>query len=158
MESILECSICELQSVRIGKHYGAISCYPCRSFFRRTPERKRTPRCKFGGSCLVYHTVKTHCPGCRYNKCLFFLYCLAQKDILEQISILSSSLQLFTNVSSRLTTSLSTFSFFCKVCFGVFSPLLIHSGALLLILNLAEYKPGTERALSLWKQIGPEKC
>ena len=70
MESILECSICELQSVRIGKHYGAITCYPCRSFFRRTPERKRTPRCKFGGSCLVYHTVKTHCPGCRYKKCL----------------------------------------------------------------------------------------
>ena len=69
-ESDLECSICNLKSCKTGNHYGAVTCYPCRSFFRRTPERKRAPRCKFDGSCLVDHSVKVHCPGCRYNKCL----------------------------------------------------------------------------------------
>ena len=29
------CSICGIATEKTGRHYGAISCYPCRAFFRR---------------------------------------------------------------------------------------------------------------------------
>ena len=32
---------------------------------RRTPERKRPPRCKKGGGCSVDSSLPKHCPGCR---------------------------------------------------------------------------------------------
>ena len=29
------CTICGIATEKTGRHYGAISCYPCRAFFRR---------------------------------------------------------------------------------------------------------------------------
>jgi len=63
------CLVCGTTS-STGLHYGAITCYPCRAFFRRIPERKRPPVCKRSGRCLVASTVTKHCPGCRFQVCL----------------------------------------------------------------------------------------
>jgi len=63
------CLVCGATSPT-GLHYGAITCYPCRAFFRRIPERKRPPICKRRGRCLVTSTVTKHCPGCRFQVCL----------------------------------------------------------------------------------------
>eukprot|EP00092_Neocalanus_flemingeri_P027141 GFUD01029433.1.p1 GENE.GFUD01029433.1~~GFUD01029433.1.p1 ORF type:complete len:660 (+),score=109.72 GFUD01029433.1:54-1982(+) len=64
-----ECSICRLTE-KLGKHYGAITCYSCRAFFRRAQDRKRAPRCKFEDKCAVDQSVKKQCPKCRYQKCI----------------------------------------------------------------------------------------
>ena len=32
---VSQCSVCDLQTPKLGKHYGATTCYPCRAFFRR---------------------------------------------------------------------------------------------------------------------------
>ena len=65
------CSVCG-STTKTGLHYGAVTCYPCRAFFRRLPERKRTPRCKKAGQCPVDAAATSNklCGGCRFNKCL----------------------------------------------------------------------------------------
>ena len=50
-------------------HYGAISCYSCRAFFRRGQPRQA--RCIVGGGgCVVTPLNRTSCKTCRYNTCL----------------------------------------------------------------------------------------
>ena len=29
------CMVCDIEATKTGRHYGAITCYPCRAFFRR---------------------------------------------------------------------------------------------------------------------------
>ena len=29
------CMVCDIEPTKTGRHYGAITCYPCRAFFRR---------------------------------------------------------------------------------------------------------------------------
>jgi len=69
-EERFECSVCHIKDFKTGKHYGAITCYSCRAFFRRAQERKRPPKCKFNSACPVDQSVKKQCPRCRYQKCL----------------------------------------------------------------------------------------
>jgi len=64
-----DCSVCSVRDLATGKHYGAVTCYSCRAFFRRVPERKRHPRCKLQSSCSVRHDADKPCGGCRFEKC-----------------------------------------------------------------------------------------
>ena len=63
------CLVCGEKDVPTGLHYGAVTCYACRAFFRRCPDRKRTPRCKFQSDCSVSKNDK-QCVECRLQKCL----------------------------------------------------------------------------------------
>ena len=65
-----DCSVCLIKNVKVGKHYGAITCYSCRAFFRRSQDRKRPLRCKLSNSCEIGPDIGKSCPKCRYEKCL----------------------------------------------------------------------------------------
>ena len=65
-----DCSVCLIKNVKVGKHYGAVTCYSCRAFFRRSQDRKRPLRCKLSNSCEVGPDIGKSCPKCRYEKCL----------------------------------------------------------------------------------------
>ena len=53
-------------------HYGGISCYSCRQFFRRyTLKRTINRPCKYNtNQCEIEVKFRTHCPACRYKKCV----------------------------------------------------------------------------------------
>ena len=51
-------------------HYGGISCYPCRQFFRRETNAGVQKTCRWRGVCVVSHGEKRICQACRYQKCL----------------------------------------------------------------------------------------
>jgi len=63
--------VCGTREARVGRHYGAVTCYSCRAFFRRAQDRKRNPRCKQSEACNIdYSRDEKHCSKCRYDKCL----------------------------------------------------------------------------------------
>ena len=80
------CSVCGPLGSRpgsspgvVGLHYGAVTCYPCRQFFKRVGDRReRPPACGRGGACATDASLQPevwagqgrHCPGCRLEKCL----------------------------------------------------------------------------------------
>ena len=64
------CSVCSVKGMPTGYHFGAFTCYACRAFFRRVPERKRPPLCKYQSNCQVDFSTKKLCSGCRFRKCL----------------------------------------------------------------------------------------
>ena len=62
------CSVCGSPAAP-HLHYGAISCYSCRAFFRRG-QPKQT-RCVVGpGGCVITPQNRTTCKMCRYTRCL----------------------------------------------------------------------------------------
>merc|ERR1719317_224175 len=62
------CSVCGATAPS-HSHYGALSCFPCRSFFRRGIQF--TYMCVMGGnSCMVDMVTRKSCPKCRFDKCL----------------------------------------------------------------------------------------
>merc|ERR1711892_1630987 len=65
-----ECGVCQqiIQKARV--HYGGVSCYSCRAFFRRNTQRQDLPMCKRSASCTVIYKERKQCAACRYQKCL----------------------------------------------------------------------------------------
>ncbi len=77
------CSVC-LEPIKKHKcvHYGAITCYSCRAFFRRTCIEKRAEEtrlapkeppkyeCKTSGRCRVVGSDRRKCRVCRFKRCL----------------------------------------------------------------------------------------
>lgn len=62
------CSVCGSPAAA-HLHYGAVSCYSCRAFFRRGQPKQI--RCIFGhGQCKISRHNRTNCKLCRYRKCL----------------------------------------------------------------------------------------
>ena len=53
-------------------HYGGLSCYSCRAFFRRANQesKKAVFECKFDGNCEVTVKTRRKCQKCRYELCL----------------------------------------------------------------------------------------
>lgn len=70
IESDIKCLACHVEMPKARVHYGGISCYSCRAFFRRTTQRDDLVRCKFDRKCKIEHQERKSCPPCRYEKCL----------------------------------------------------------------------------------------
>eukprot|EP00095_Tigriopus_kingsejongensis_P011309 snap_masked-scaffold14_size734282-processed-gene-6.3 protein:Tk11309 transcript:snap_masked-scaffold14_size734282-processed-gene-6.3-mRNA-1 annotation:"hypothetical protein DAPPUDRAFT_8442" len=66
-----KCPICKSTEPHF-LHYGGISCYSCRAFFRRAHQKTRTPQftCLSGGSCEINVLTRKDCRKCRYDLCL----------------------------------------------------------------------------------------
>jgi len=65
-----ECHVCHQETTKARVHYGGVSCYSCRAFFRRNTQRPDLPMCKQNGSCTVIYKERKQCAACRYQKCL----------------------------------------------------------------------------------------
>lgn len=70
-----QCPICREKAFKNHLNYGAISCYSCRAFFRRTHNDSEAPpkfKCKSGkNSCDIVGKVQRRCcKACRYRACL----------------------------------------------------------------------------------------
>merc|ERR1711892_1567990 len=63
-----KCSVCAGPSAS-HLHYGAVSCYSCRAFFRRGIGK---PFCcvEGTGDCSIDWTSRRSCQWCRFDKCL----------------------------------------------------------------------------------------
>merc|ERR1711892_655453 len=63
-----KCSVCAGPSA-YHLHYGAVSCYSCRAFFRRGIGK---PYCcvEGTGDCSIDWTSRRSCQWCRFDKCL----------------------------------------------------------------------------------------
>ena len=65
-----ECAVCH-QSIPKGRvHYGGVSCYSCRAFFRRNTQREELPISKGEGRCRITYMDRKQCSSCRYTTCI----------------------------------------------------------------------------------------
>jgi len=69
-EEEIYCHCCGVKTPKARLHYGGITCYPCRSFFRRATVSKKKKKCKKEGRCQVKLDDRKSCNPCRYNECL----------------------------------------------------------------------------------------
>jgi len=65
-----ECAVCFQPIPKDRIHYGGISCYSCRAFFRRNTQRDELPLCKSEGNCRITYADRKQCSACRYASCL----------------------------------------------------------------------------------------
>jgi len=66
---IFECEVCHLPMDRERIHYGGLSCYSCRAFFRRKTQKNDLTSCKLKQECKISYIERKSCPPCRYEKC-----------------------------------------------------------------------------------------
>eukprot|EP00095_Tigriopus_kingsejongensis_P005279 snap_masked-scaffold464_size163657-processed-gene-0.14 protein:Tk05279 transcript:snap_masked-scaffold464_size163657-processed-gene-0.14-mRNA-1 annotation:"ecdysone receptor a isoform" len=72
-KQLRQCRICQdviLKHTCI--HYGGLSCYSCRAFFRRANQasKKTVFQCKYEANCEITVKTRRKCQSCRYNLCL----------------------------------------------------------------------------------------
>ena len=65
-----ECAVCRQKTPKTRVHYGGVSCYSCRAFFRRNTRSGKTIKCKIDQNCAVSYMEHKQCMPCRYQKCL----------------------------------------------------------------------------------------
>jgi len=65
-----ECAVCHQPIPKDRVHYGGVTCYSCRAFFRRNTQRDELPQCKSDQSCRITHIDRKQCSACRYFKCI----------------------------------------------------------------------------------------
>ena len=65
------CPVCGETGV-IHRHYGGLSCAPCKAFFRRavTSKKKKSKRCKGGERKCDINSRRRACAPCRFSRCL----------------------------------------------------------------------------------------
>ena len=64
------CSVCGDQASRLRySHYGAVSCFSCRAFFRRAVEKGSTYFCQKYETCEIDKISRKKCAACRFAKC-----------------------------------------------------------------------------------------
>ena len=70
-----KCQICG-DSAAIHIHYGAKTCFSCRSFFRRSIQMGiaekytcRGPSCRKKNTCEITMKTRKNCKKCRFDKC-----------------------------------------------------------------------------------------
>jgi len=51
-------------------HYGGVSCYSCRAFFRRNAAKMERSDCKESNQCVITFSDRKACTSCRYRKCI----------------------------------------------------------------------------------------
>jgi len=65
------CAVCMIPMERSRVHYGGVSCYSCRSFFRRITKARPTDYgCMRSGDCDITEYRRRNCIHCRYAQCL----------------------------------------------------------------------------------------
>ena len=72
-EGAKECHVCQVEITKPRNHYGGISCYSCRAFFRRRTQKENIECCEFERDCNIQRGKggrSRSCGACRYNKCL----------------------------------------------------------------------------------------
>ncbi|XP_076821453.1 uncharacterized protein LOC143468248 isoform X3 [Clavelina lepadiformis] len=52
------------------QHYGVLACEGCKGFFKRSVQRDAKYVCLGNKSCPIDKKTRTHCPHCRYQKCI----------------------------------------------------------------------------------------
>merc|ERR1711892_947954 len=70
MNEDAECAVCHQPIPKGRVHYGGVSCYSCRAFFRRNTQREELPICKGEGQCRITYMDRKQCSSCRYTKCI----------------------------------------------------------------------------------------
>jgi hypothetical protein len=65
-----ECAVCHQPIPKGRVHYGGVSCYSCRAFFRRNTQREELPICKGEERCRITYMDRKQCSSCRYTKCI----------------------------------------------------------------------------------------
>ena len=45
-----QCAVCDQRLAKARLHYGGVTCYSCRAFFRRNTQREELPSCKVAPS------------------------------------------------------------------------------------------------------------
>merc|ERR1711981_1035652 len=65
-----ECAVCHQPIPKGRVHYGGVTCYSCRAFFRRNTQRDELPQCKADQSCSITYIDRKQCSACRYFKCI----------------------------------------------------------------------------------------
>ena len=68
--SLYEFAVCHTALDRVRMHYGGLSCYSCRAFFKRMCNKENITECKKKKSCMVSFVDSVSCPPCRYQKCI----------------------------------------------------------------------------------------
>ncbi|CAI5442774.1 unnamed protein product [Caenorhabditis angaria] len=51
-------------------HYGVVTCFGCKGFFRRTLKRPTEYTCRHNGNCVVDRHERNSCRFCRFKKCI----------------------------------------------------------------------------------------
>ncbi|CAI2347057.1 unnamed protein product [Caenorhabditis sp. 36 PRJEB53466] len=51
-------------------HYGVVTCFGCKGFFRRTLKRPSEYSCRHNGNCVVDRHERNSCRYCRFKKCI----------------------------------------------------------------------------------------
>jgi len=66
-----KCKICNEQAAK-HIHYGAMTCFSCRAFFRRSIQNRTaaTYACRRNQSCEINLKTRKNCQFCRYQKCI----------------------------------------------------------------------------------------
>jgi len=66
-----KCKICQEQAAK-HIHYGAMTCFSCRAFFRRSIQNKTaaTYACRRNKTCEINLKTRKNCQYCRYQKCI----------------------------------------------------------------------------------------
>ncbi|KHJ97371.1 zinc finger, C4 type [Oesophagostomum dentatum] len=51
-------------------HYGVVTCFGCKGFFRRTLKRPSEYQCRHNGTCVVDRHERNSCRYCRFKRCI----------------------------------------------------------------------------------------
>eukprot|EP00095_Tigriopus_kingsejongensis_P005278 snap_masked-scaffold464_size163657-processed-gene-0.15 protein:Tk05278 transcript:snap_masked-scaffold464_size163657-processed-gene-0.15-mRNA-1 annotation:"nuclear receptor subfamily 1 group i member 2-like" len=74
MKGPRNCDVCTIliDTKHASIHYGALTCYSCRAFFRRSLQKTRKPefKCFKVGDCDITPKSRRKCQKCRFQKCL----------------------------------------------------------------------------------------
>uniref|UniRef100_A0A9J2Q8F2 Nuclear receptor domain-containing protein n=1 Tax=Ascaris lumbricoides TaxID=6252 RepID=A0A9J2Q8F2_ASCLU len=62
------CRVCGDGHARM--HYGVLTCFGCKGFFRRTLKRPTEYSCRHQGNCIVDRHERNSCRYCRFKRCL----------------------------------------------------------------------------------------
>ncbi|KAI6211312.1 hypothetical protein M3Y96_00420300 [Aphelenchoides besseyi] len=62
------CSVCGVS--KASRHYNAVCCLPCKTFFRKTTRLNLNLKCANAGNCSVRALDRKSCAACRYSKCI----------------------------------------------------------------------------------------
>ena len=102
------CRVCSRNTAKDRVHYGGISCYSCRSFFRRNTNLgvHQLPPCKGSGSCTITDTARDQCRLCRYQKCM------RQENVHTIVQLESQAYHKNTSEPPLTTTKLSMYKKF----------------------------------------------